>query len=103
MTRSPPLYAPTQERHRPLTHGTSRQADLDADPVLRGRLIILYRKDLHAAWISSKALELAVPNLPEEINGGEIIRDSKRKPTGMSFLSRVAQPTLRPCNRCILG
>jgi hypothetical protein len=50
----------------------SGQADLDADPVLRDRPIILYRKDLHVAWVSSKALELTVPNLPDKIDGGEI-------------------------------
>lgn len=93
MTSFPLLYASTSERHRLIIHVRSRQADLDADPVLRGRPIILYRKDLHAAWISSTALELTVPNLPDKINGGEIIRDSKGKPTGMSFLPYVVQLT----------
>ena len=84
------------KRHRPFTYGVSGQADLDADPVLRGRPIILYRKDIHVAWVSSKAMELTVPNLPDKINGGEIKRDPKGKPTGMSFLLRVAQLTPLP-------
>jgi len=77
------------------THGLSDQDDLDADPVLRDRPIILYRKDLHVAWVSGKALELAVPNLPDKIVGGEIIRYKNGKPTGMSVLSCVSQPTLQ--------
>lgn len=75
----------------PFTHELSNQADLDADPVLRDRLIILYRKDLHVAWVSSRALALTVSNLPDKIIGGEVIRDAEKKPTGMSGLPLVPQ------------
>jgi predicted amidohydrolase YtcJ len=74
----------------PLTHKHSGQADLDADPVLRDRPIVLYRKDLHAAWVSSKALRLTIPNLPDKVDGGEIKRDSKGEPTGISDLLPVS-------------
>lgn len=74
----------------------SDQADLDADPILRDRPIILYRKDLHVAWVSNRALELTVSNLPDKIDGGEVIRDAKGKPTGASSLPLVPQLVLHP-------
>ncbi|KAG8797564.1 hypothetical protein FRC17_007705, partial [Serendipita sp. 399] len=55
---------------------------LDADPILRGRPIILFRVDLHAVWLSGRALELC-GELPEKPEGGEIIRDHDGKPTGV--------------------
>ena len=75
---------------RPLTHELSDQADLDADPVLRDRPIILHRKDLHVVWVSSRALELTALNLPDKVDGGEIIRGANGKPTGMSGLLPVS-------------
>lgn len=85
------------------THEFSDQADLDADPVLRGRLIILFRKDIHVAWVSNKALELTIPNLPDKIDGGKILRDGTGNPTGMSNLPPGFQVTLRPWHRHIPG
>ena len=105
ITSSLPLYASTLERHTvvPLAHERSHQADLDADPILRDRPIILYRKDLHAAWVSSKALELTIPNLPDKVEGGKVICDANKKPTGISSLRSVYQLTLRPWNRYLPG
>lgn len=57
------------------------QADLDSDPVIRGRPVVLQSKDCHALWVSSKALEVSLP-FPEDVDGGVIIRDSSGRPTG---------------------
>jgi predicted amidohydrolase YtcJ len=57
------------------------QADIDADPLLRGRPIALRRIDGHAIWVSPRVIEL-MGELPSDVNGGEIIRDSNGKPTG---------------------
>lgn len=74
----------------------TEQADLDADPVLRGRPIILHRKDIHVAWVSKRALELTLSNLPDKVDGGEVIRDAEGKPTGMSYLPLVPRLILHP-------
>lgn len=58
------------------------QSDLDADSVIRGRHVILQSKDCHALWVSSKVIEASLP-LPETIEGGIIVRDDSRKPTGV--------------------
>ncbi|TFK25493.1 hypothetical protein FA15DRAFT_668366 [Coprinopsis marcescibilis] len=55
---------------------------LDSDPILRGRPIVLQSKDCHALWVSSEALKPSYP-LPEEIEGGVIVRDGDKKPTGV--------------------
>ncbi|KAJ8077031.1 hypothetical protein PM082_001454 [Marasmius tenuissimus] len=57
-------------------------ADLDEDPIIRGRPVVLQSKDCHALWVSSKALEASLP-LPSEVEGGVIVRDASGKPTGM--------------------
>ncbi|KDR78374.1 hypothetical protein GALMADRAFT_1317728 [Galerina marginata CBS 339.88] len=57
-------------------------ADLDADPLLKDRLISLSRVDGHARWVSSAVLRL-LPDLPDSVDGGSIIRDNKGKPTGI--------------------
>ncbi|KIJ47331.1 hypothetical protein M422DRAFT_164250, partial [Sphaerobolus stellatus SS14] len=49
-------------------------ADLDEDPVLKGRLITLIRIDGHAQWVSPAVLKLMEP-LPDTVEGGNIIRD----------------------------
>ncbi|KAG8854328.1 hypothetical protein FRB91_003650 [Serendipita sp. 411] len=67
---------------------------LDADPILRGKPIILFRVDLHAMWLSGRALELC-GELPEKAEGGEIIRDSDGKPTGV-FLDNAQLLVPRP-------
>ncbi|KAH6914102.1 amidohydrolase [Coprinopsis sp. MPI-PUGE-AT-0042] len=55
---------------------------LDDDPILRGRPIILQSKDCHALWVSSTALEPSFP-LPDEVEGGIIVRDKHGNPTGV--------------------
>ncbi|KAF8889019.1 amidohydrolase family-domain-containing protein [Infundibulicybe gibba] len=57
-------------------------ADLDSDPLLHGRPIVLRRVDSHARWVSLRVLELA-GNLPPSIDGGLIVRDQNDKPTGI--------------------
>ncbi|ESK85235.1 hypothetical protein Moror_11382 [Moniliophthora roreri MCA 2997] len=56
--------------------------DLEVDPIIRGRPIVLQSKDCHALWVSSKALEASLP-LPLEVDGGVIVRDDSGRPTGM--------------------
>uniref|UniRef100_A0A8H7XPQ0 Amidohydrolase 3 domain-containing protein n=1 Tax=Psilocybe cubensis TaxID=181762 RepID=A0A8H7XPQ0_PSICU len=57
-------------------------SDLDKDPLLKGRLISLTRVDGHARWVSLSVLDL-MPNLPEKVGGGLIVRDEHGKPTGI--------------------
>ncbi|KAK2467801.1 hypothetical protein APHAL10511_000096 [Amanita phalloides] len=56
--------------------------DLDADPIVRGRPIVLQSKDWHSIWTSSKVLESISP-LPAEVEGGVIIRGDDGRPTGV--------------------
>jgi hypothetical protein len=57
------------------------QEDLEADPIVRGRPIVLQSKDCHALWLSAKALEASSP-LPDEVEGGFVVRDDNGFPTG---------------------
>ncbi|PFH49981.1 hypothetical protein AMATHDRAFT_75863 [Amanita thiersii Skay4041] len=57
-------------------------ADLDQDPVLKGRFISLNRVDGHACWVSPAVLEL-MGDLPGKVDGGEVVRDTDGKPTGV--------------------
>ncbi|KZO91771.1 hypothetical protein CALVIDRAFT_505253 [Calocera viscosa TUFC12733] len=63
--------------------------DLDADPVLKGRPIVLDRVDVHASWVSSRVLEILSP-LPDVVDGGHIIRDVNGEPTGV-FVDNARQ------------
>ena len=58
------------------------QADLDSSPILRGLPISLARIDIHAEWVSPAILTL-LGDLPDTIDGGEIVRDESGKPTGV--------------------
>lgn len=62
-------------------------ADISSDPLLKDRPIVLYRIDVHAAWLSERALELTRVaqggTLPSKVDGGDIIRDSKGTETGV--------------------
>ena len=58
------------------------KADLDQDPLLKGRLISLSRIDGHARWVSPAILH-QMPNLPENVDGGFIVRDEQGYPTGI--------------------
>ncbi|KAI0045278.1 hypothetical protein FA95DRAFT_1583421 [Auriscalpium vulgare] len=72
-------------------------ADLDADPVVRNRRVVLEAKDGHAIWVNSKVLDEISP-LPETVEGGQIVRDASGKPTGIlvdnaQYLVTVPPPT----------
>jgi predicted amidohydrolase YtcJ len=60
--------------------------DLDREPLLRGRLILLARIDFHAYWVSNAILS-KLTDLPDVVDGGLIIRHEDGKPTGPSSLS----------------
>jgi predicted amidohydrolase YtcJ len=70
------------------------QADLESDPVTRGRRIILHSKDAHAVWVSSKVIEMSSP-LPETVDGGTIFRDASGNPTGMTHSEYSHEKLLR--------
>ncbi|KAG6844297.1 hypothetical protein H0H87_008078 [Tephrocybe sp. NHM501043] len=57
-------------------------ADLESDLVLRGRPISLTRVDGHAKWVSQHVLEL-MGDLPDNVDGGFIVRDADGRPTGV--------------------
>ncbi|KAF8627222.1 hypothetical protein AX15_004474 [Amanita polypyramis BW_CC] len=70
-------------------------SDLDEDPLLKGRPIMLVRIDGHARLVSPAILEV-MGDLPDHVEGGEIIRDSDGKPTGLfvdNAMSLVPAPT----------
>ena len=57
-------------------------ADLDASPVLAAVPIALLRIDVHAVWLNGAALA-RLGALPDEVPGGEIVRDASGAPTGI--------------------
>jgi predicted amidohydrolase YtcJ len=67
------------------------QTDLDADPMIRGRPVILEGKDGHAIWVSSKAMELSAP-FPDTVDGGITVRDEAGNPTG-TYFNPLNRPT----------
>ena len=50
--------------------------------MLKGRLISLSRIDGHARWVSPAVLQ-QMPDLPEKVDGGLIVRDEQGNPTGI--------------------
>ncbi|KAF8487054.1 amidohydrolase 3 [Russula ochroleuca] len=56
--------------------------DLDREPLLRGRFVLLARIDGHAYWVSNAILS-KLNNLPDEVHGGLIVRDTAGNPTGV--------------------
>lgn len=48
---------------------------------MRQHRVVLEAKDGHAIWVNSKVLEDISP-LPENVEGGVIMRDASGKPTG---------------------
>ncbi|KIY47011.1 hypothetical protein FISHEDRAFT_46144 [Fistulina hepatica ATCC 64428] len=68
-------------------------ADLDADPAIRGRHVMLRSKDGHATWVSSTTLQAHAP-YPDKVEGGDIIRDEFGEPVGV-FLDN-AQALIPP-------
>ena len=57
------------------------QADLDADPVINGRQVMLRSKDGHSSWVSQATIDANAP-YPEKFEGGVIMRDEAGNPTG---------------------
>lgn len=54
------------------------------DKLIKDRPVYLTRVDVHAAWVNSKALELAgIDNTTPDPDGGQILRDDKGNPTGV--------------------
>ncbi|KAF2759553.1 amidohydrolase [Pseudovirgaria hyperparasitica] len=49
--------------------------DLEADPVLSGKYIMLDRIDVHCIWVSQAVLDLLPKPMPEYVEGGEIVRE----------------------------
>ncbi|KAF7790314.1 hypothetical protein EIP86_001268 [Pleurotus ostreatoroseus] len=54
----------------------------EKDSVVAGRPIILQSKDGHALWVSKAILSKMEP-IPEEVEGGVIVRDASGQPTGV--------------------
>ncbi len=50
---------------------------------MAARPVALQSKDGHALWVSSAVLKTMEP-IPEDVEGGVIVRDSFGKPTGAS-------------------
>jgi predicted amidohydrolase YtcJ len=61
---------------------TDIKADLARSPALRDLPIVLYRIDVHAAWVSPAVLEL-MGELPLDGEGGKVVRDADGAPTGV--------------------
>lgn len=57
------------------------QRALEASEVLAGRPIILQSKDGHALWVSKAVID-SIGDIPDEIEGGVIMRDAAGQPTG---------------------
>ncbi|KAH7337232.1 amidohydrolase family-domain-containing protein [Rhizoctonia solani] len=64
-------------------------ADLDKDPLLRDKPIVLARTDVHAYWVSNEVIRRLGP-LPDKVDGGEIIRDAEGNPTGIFMDNAMA-------------
>ncbi|KAG8748322.1 hypothetical protein FRC11_012046, partial [Ceratobasidium sp. 423] len=64
-------------------------ADLDKDPLLKDKPIVLARTDVHAYWVSSEVIRRLGP-LPDKVDGGEIIRDADGNPTGIFLDNAMA-------------
>ncbi|KAF9041749.1 amidohydrolase 3 [Hymenopellis radicata] len=57
-------------------------ADLDADPIIRGRPIMLRSKDGHGTWVSGRVLDSIQP-IPHKVEGGSIIRNEDGEAVGV--------------------
>jgi predicted amidohydrolase YtcJ len=52
------------------------------DECIPNNPVVLQRVDSHAVWINSRAMDI-IGDIPEEIPGGEILRDASRRATGI--------------------
>ena len=57
------------------------QEEIESDPVIRGRPVVLQNKDGHALWVSQKTLDAMAP-IPAHVEGGHIVHDEIGNPTG---------------------
>ena len=71
--------------------------DLEREPLLRGRRILLVRIDCHAYWVSNAILS-KLSNIPDEVDGGLVVRDQAGNPTGL-YLVPLSQTTISPILR----
>lgn len=90
-----------------MANQNNTQADLDADPVIKGRPVMLRSKDGHGTWISGRVLD-TLKSLPDTIEGGSIIRDKDGKPAGVFLdngqsLLPVIKPTQEDFERFFLA
>ncbi len=79
----------------------SAKDDLEREPLLRGRSVLLERIDYHARWVSNAILS-KLNSLPDEVGGGLIVRDNAGKPTGSSDFSHwphLSHPLIRRVRR----
>jgi len=79
------------------------------DKVTGGRPAFIYSKDMHSAWVNSRALELAgITAKTRQPDGGEIVRFPDGSPSGIlreisgyePVAARVPAPTNTEINRC---
>ncbi|GAA5862715.1 hypothetical protein JCM3774_001894 [Rhodotorula dairenensis] len=87
-----------QTKYRETDGAFPKADDLERDERLRGRPIYLKRIDVHALWVSPAVLALLPPDLPEKVEGGEIVRDAQGRPSGifldnaMDYIIAVVPP-----------
>ncbi len=48
---------------------------LESDDNLKGKFIMVDRVDVHCTWVSQAVLDLLPDDIPDEIPGGEIVRE----------------------------
>ncbi|MDN3653219.1 amidohydrolase family protein [Thalassotalea ponticola] len=61
------------------------------DRVIADKPVVLARIDGHAIWVNSKAMQLAnIDRHTDDVDGGEIVRDSDGNPTGV-FIDNAMQ------------
>lgn len=73
----------------------------DLDEATSGRPVFIFTKDMHSAWVNSRALELAgISSKTRSPRDGQIVKDSKGEPTGFlrehaaygAVLERIPDP-----------
>ncbi|KAJ7187578.1 amidohydrolase family-domain-containing protein [Mycena pura] len=58
-------------------------AHLEADPIIKGRLVVLQSKDCHALWVLERAMAMsAMSPSPVSVEGGVVLTDAAGAPTG---------------------
>ena len=67
---------------------TNMQQEMEKNPTVRGRPIVLQSKDGHALWVSKKILDAMIP-IPDHVDGGAIIRDEDGNPSGSQYFCGV--------------